>query len=217
MRARWLPVLLAVPLFAAHGQGLPATSSVASVDVHPDTVTVGEPFTIAVRVRAPLGSTIAFPDGPDSAAAVQPLDPRVLGDGSATDAVVRTATYRVAAWNVGALPIGLPDILVRVGAAVQRVSLIGPTVFVRSVLPADSAARVPKPARDLLVGWPIPWWILGVLALIAALLWWSRRRARRRQTRRRRQFRRSTGRNANSRAWPRWRWSRPGSGGATWR
>ncbi|MDE3216577.1 MAG: hypothetical protein KGO03_09270, partial [Gemmatimonadota bacterium] len=67
---------------------------------------------------------------------------------------------------------------VRVNGAEQRLPLGGATVFVKSVLPADSALRVPKPARALFVAWPIPWWILAVLALIALLLWWAWRRRR---------------------------------------
>ena len=58
-----------------------------------------------------------------------------------------------------------------------------PTLFVRSVLPADSALRVPKPARPLLdVRAPHPWWwwalaALAALALIGLGIWcWMRRR-----------------------------------------
>ena len=54
------------------------------------------------------------------------------------------------------------------------------TVFVRSVLPADSALRVLKPARALWETPAFPWWIVAVAAAIAALaLWWWWRRRRR--------------------------------------
>lgn len=174
VRASAIVLLLGLPGLAARAQAPIAAAT--SVDVHPDTVTVGQPFTVEVRVRAPLGAAIAFPVGPDSTASVQALDLAVLREERVSDAVVRTATYRLAAWDVGTLSIALPDVMVRSGDAVQALSLAGPTVFVRSVLPRDSAQRVPKPARDLLVGWPIPWWILAVLALIAFLLWLGRRR-----------------------------------------
>ena len=67
-----------------------------------DTVTVGQPFTIQVRVRAPLGSTIHFPDNPDTAGAIQARDPRVVMTTDSVQSLDQTATYRVAAWDVPA-------------------------------------------------------------------------------------------------------------------
>jgi hypothetical protein len=55
-------------------------------------------------------------------------------------------------------------------------------VFVASVLPADSAQRVPKPARPLYEFAAPVWWLWAALAsmVIALLLlwWWWRRRKR---------------------------------------
>jgi hypothetical protein len=56
-------------------------------------------------------------------------------------------------------------------------------VFVRSVLPRDTAQQLPKPARDILNA-ARPWWhwllaALVALALIGLLIWWWRRRRRR--------------------------------------
>ncbi len=150
----------------------------ATVEVQPDTVTIGQPFRVTVHVHAPAGAAIVFPDRPDSASTVQALDPRVVSGRQNGGGVDRTAVYRVAAWDVGRQPIVLPDVRVRVNGAEQRVPLAGAAVFVKRVLPADSAQRVPKPARDLFVAWPIPWWILGVLAFIALLAWWAWRRRR---------------------------------------
>jgi hypothetical protein len=133
---------------------------------------------VQVRVQAGPGATITFPDGPDSTGVVQALDPVKIRDTHTPDATDRTATYRVAAWDVGRLPVVLPDVEVREDGAVHEIPLSGITVLVRSVLPVDSAQRVPKPARGLLVGWPVPWWVLGVLAVLLFLLWlaWRRRR-----------------------------------------
>ena len=55
----------------------------------------------------------------------------------------------MAAWDVGSLRIKLGDVLVQTDDDERRVALPLPTLFVRSVLPADSAERVPKPAREL--------------------------------------------------------------------
>lgn len=175
MRLRGALLLVGIPAVVARGQA-PARSGTV---IRPDTVTVGQPFRVEVRVRAAAGATILFPPGPDSTGSVQALDPRVITDAHATGAVDQTASYRLAAWNVGSLRVGLTDVIVETGGRQARVPLGGLTVFVKSVLPADSTLRVPKPARDLLVGPAIPWWILGVLALLAFLLWvaWRRRRA----------------------------------------
>jgi hypothetical protein len=55
-----------------------------------------------------------------------------------------------------------------------------PPIYVRTVLPRDTALRVPKPAQDILKA-PFLWWpwLLALLALIGLLwwlIWWLRRR-----------------------------------------
>jgi hypothetical protein len=153
----------------------------SGVTVVPDTVTVGDPFEVRVRVRAPRGATIEFPEAPDSSGAVEPLDPVQVTPNTDTTATDQIAVYRVAAWDIGSRPIGIPDVLVRQDVGVRRVRLAEVSVFVRSVLPADSAARVPKPARALII-FGLPWWFWALLALAAAaiiaLLWWLWKRRR---------------------------------------
>jgi hypothetical protein len=151
------------------------------LEVRPDTVTVGDPFQVVVRVRAPRGATIEFPLTPDSGGAVEPIDPVQVTPSDDTTAVEQTAVYRLAAWDTGERDIPFPDALVRIGAVTQRVSLAGAAVFVASVLPADSALRVPQPPRELFTFGP-PWWVWALLALVATavigLLWWLWRRYR---------------------------------------
>lgn len=153
----------------------------SGVTVVPDTVTVGDPFEVRVRVRAPRGATIEFPEAPATGGAVEPLDPVQILPNTDTTATDQIAVYRVAAWDIGARAIGFPDILVRQDVGDRRVRLTDVSVFVRSVLPADSAARVPKPARGVIV-FGLPWWFWTVLALAAAallaLVWWLWRRRR---------------------------------------
>src|SRR4029078_169922 len=83
--------------------------------VRPDTVTVGDPFEVIVRVRAPRGVSIEFPQTPDSAggAWVQAIDPVQVTPSTDTSFTENTAVYRVAAWNVGALPVAFQDVLVK--------------------------------------------------------------------------------------------------------
>lgn len=181
-----LAILLVTPTVAG-AQTLDVQMGIA---VQPETVTVAQPFVVTVRVRAPRGATIVFPDGPDSASAVQALDPRVVRAATvdAAGGVEQSAQYRLAAWDIGDQPLLLGEIVVRVGAAERRVSSGTAAVFVASVLPdsgADSTARTPKPPRGIIepvVPWWRAWlpWIIAAIVL-AALLWaawrWWRKRS----------------------------------------
>jgi hypothetical protein len=143
---------------------------------------------VQVRVAAPAGAAVAFPPEPDSGGAVALLDPRRAASqpsAVADGAVDHLATYRMAAWDVGELPVPLGDVVVTAAGAERRVPLGNLRVFVRSVLPEDSAARVPKPVRaplpDAGAWWLRYWpWILLALLLLALLAWaisrWLRRR-----------------------------------------
>lgn len=180
----------AVLLLQAAGAPAPAAPAAPvtvpvriGVSVRPDTVTVGDPFTVIVRVRAPAGSTVEFPAAPDSAAAVDLAadavvgEPRVIAgpDGSPLE-MEQSAGYRMQAWDVDSLSLGLGDVIVRSGIVERRIPLAGYSVFVRSVLPADTTLHVPKPPRGE-IAFAYPWWLkwlllaLGVL-LLALLAWW---------------------------------------------
>lgn len=153
------------------------------VAVTPDTVTVGERFTVIVRVRAPAGSTIEFPAGTDSTAKVDlagdvvVVEPRLLPAGAGPPAEMeQTAGYRMAAWDIETQPLGLGDIIVRSGIVERRIPLAAYSVFVRSVLPADTTLHVPKPARAV-IPFAYPWWLKWLLLALAILLaavlaWW---------------------------------------------
>jgi hypothetical protein len=146
-----------------------------------DSVTVGDVVRLTVRVRAPRNATINFPAAVDSLGPVQSLEPPVVRNGADTvDAADRIAVYRLAPWDVGSLQIRLGDVLVQTDDDERSVALPLPKLFVRSVLPADTAKRIPKPARPLLEPRePIPWW-WWVAAAVAAIgigiaIWWWRR------------------------------------------
>lgn len=159
--------------------------------ITPDTVTVGEQFTAVIRVRAPRGATIILPSTSDSAYAASPTATEIMGkpviepvaDSSGTTV---SGAYRFAAWDTGVQQLGLPDVVVISGSDTGYVSLAGRTVFVRSVLPADTTLHVPRPARPAIELLAFDWSPLLIAALVLAtalLLWrlwvWFRRRRER--------------------------------------
>jgi hypothetical protein len=159
--------------------------------ITPDTVTVGQRFILLLKLRAPAGATIAFPMAVDSSVAGKPTAPQIIGRplvDSVADATgtTRTAAYRFTAWDIGPQPLGLGSIAVTVNGQTVYVSLANQSVFVRSVLPADSTQRVPKPLRGPIVLLPFNWlpWLIALAAILAALLaWWLWRWYRRRRDR----------------------------------
>ncbi len=157
--------------------------------VSPDTVTVGQRFIVILKVRAPRGATIQFPVAVDSAIAASATAPLVIGTprlDSVADVTgtTRTAAYRFTAWDIGQQRLGLGNIAVTVGGKIEYVSLADQTVFVRSVLPADTTQRNPRPPHGPIVLAPFNWWpwlMLLAAVFLALLAWWLWRVWRRRR------------------------------------
>ncbi|HZD84855.1 MAG TPA: hypothetical protein VE052_02990 [Gemmatimonadaceae bacterium] len=152
--------------------------------VSPDTVLIGQPFNLFIKVLAPKGVRFEFPPGPDTTTqnGVRPIELRgekvvsMLGD-------TAVALYHVVAWDLGTQPLRFPDVRVMFQGQERRLPLADASVFVKSVLPADTSLRIPKPARPLIVLPVINWLLwLGLLAaaIAAVLLWWAWRRYRNR-------------------------------------
>lgn len=149
------------------------------VNVTSDTVTVGQRFIAVIRVRAPRGATIDFPTVSDSASQASPTATQLIGkpliqtipDAAGT---MMSGAYRLAAWDSGLQRFGLPDITVKYNGQTGYVSLANWGVFVKSVLPADSTLRVPKPPRPALPLKPFSWlpFLIALAAIIAVLIAW---------------------------------------------
>ncbi len=152
--------------------------------VSPDTVLIGQPFNLFIKVTAPKGVRFEFPAGPDTTAqnGIRPIELRgeklvtMLGD-------TAVALYHLVAWDIGAQPLRFPDVRVTFEGQERRPPLGGASVLVKSVLPADTSLRVPKPPRPFIV-LPVFNWLLWVAllaaAIAAALAWWAWRRYRNR-------------------------------------
>jgi hypothetical protein len=152
--------------------------------VSPDTVLIGQPFNLFIKVLAPKGVRFEFPSGPDTTSqnGIRPIELRgekivtMLGD-------TAVALYHLVAWDIGTQPLRFPDVRVTFEGQERRPPLGGAYVFVKSVLPADTSLRVPKPARPLITLPVINWLMwLGLLAavIVTVLLWWAWRRYRNR-------------------------------------
>ena len=149
--------------------------------VQPESVTVAQAFTLTVVVRAPENVPVTFPPGPDSSQLVEAVDPPAVSTGSDSAGVWRIGTYRLVAWETGLQIIPMDPIVVGEGQYAKHLD-VKAQVNVLSVLPADTALRVPRPALgvldSMLAWWP---WAVAAAAAIAALVWWRRARRRRKK------------------------------------
>ncbi|MDQ2767235.1 MAG: hypothetical protein M3Y30_08775, partial [Gemmatimonadota bacterium] len=150
--------------------------------VSPDTVLIGQPFNLFIKVRAPAGVRFEFPNGPDTTTqnGIRPVELR--GEKLVTMlADTAVALYHLTAWDIGVQPLRFPDVRISFAGQERRLPLGGASVFVKSVLPADTSLRVPKPPRPVIVlpafNWLL-WLALLAAAIVAGLLGWAWRRYR---------------------------------------
>ncbi len=161
----------------------PAAQGVqVGIAVRPETVTVGTRFIVSARLRAGEGATIAWPTAPDTSETLEIVSSRMLDSASDSLRTEETARWRLAAWDTGTITIVFEDAVVT-GVDLERRVPLRAHVYVRSVLPPDTALHVPKPPRDIMAADP-SWWrwvalaLLG-LAIVGLLVWWYLRRRRR--------------------------------------
>ena len=152
--------------------------------VSPDTVLIGQQFNLFIKVHAPTGVRFEFPTGPDTTTqnGIRPVELR--GEKLVTMlADTAVALYHLTAWDIGVQPLRFPDVRITFAGQERRLPLAGALVFVKSVLPADTSLRVPKPPRPVIVlpvfNWLL-WLALLAAAIVAGLLWWAWRRYRNR-------------------------------------
>src|SRR5580704_4887547 len=102
------PESSAVPASRIHGLTVQVTAT-------PETVTVGDHFTVTVHVHVPadLAAVLRFPDGPDSSQSdvtgVIPVRRHDTHQGRFVDA---TATYVLSAWLTGRIGTSLGNLII---------------------------------------------------------------------------------------------------------
>lgn len=158
----------------------------AGTVVRPETTTVGQHFVATIKVRAPQGVRVLFPTRPDSGAHVDSAGPSSRTDTTAGGYTESTVSYVLAAWDTGSQSLGIDSVAI-VSAGGERYAVLdGFRVYVRSVLPADTSLRTPKPFRPAVAvpvfNW-LPWLVAALVAIVAVLLlvawrYWRRRRTR---------------------------------------
>ncbi len=164
----------------ARAQDATRAGALVSVSVVPESVTVGQPFSVRIRVRAPKFAVVHFPAVPDTADAIEAVDPRAMEDAGDVELIDRTAVYRLVAWDVGKRTPHFANVIVTTSGSDQLYPVVIAPVTVKSLLPADSAQRLPKEARDPVSPPSSLWKWLLLGAVFAGLIWlvWRRRKRR---------------------------------------
>jgi len=172
-----LASVVAALALAATGAAGQSDGPRAATALEPDSIRVGEPFTLGLTVTLASPGEVAFPavlDLPDALEQRQPVRIR-----SAEDGTDWRAYYTLAAWTADTHRI--PPIEVSLEApetAPEPLVITPPEVEVRSVLPAETEELELRASRGFLRVRTFPWWILVILAGLAALAWWAWRRRR---------------------------------------
>ena len=165
--------------------GAPAAAQQVRTVLLPDTATVGDVVSAVVRITLPPGFQVAVPDSLPVSDTLENAGRRGLSEETLPSGEKElTVVYPLTPWRPGDLTIPLIPLRI-VGPGVDRqltARLV--TLHVRSVLPADTALRVPKPPKDV-VGpnrllWPYILAAILALLLLLALLYWLWRHLRRR-------------------------------------
>ena len=159
-----------------HAQATGDSVGLVTFKVLPETVTVGQPFIVALRAIPPRGRLALAPAVPDTGGIVEPLDPAIVMRRGDTLSV----RYRLLAWQPGVLSIPFGPVLMRRDSSDLQVP-VDVRVVVASVLPADSSDRIPKDPRNLfpfVTHWWDRWWqwalaLVGVASVLYLLWRWT--------------------------------------------
>ncbi len=171
-RAFVLVLLLAAPM------AVPAQQPRVATALSRDSIRVGDPFRVVVRIDLPAGVSAALPDSLEAGEDIENAGRMRMRRDSANGAWRVRAVYPLTAWRPGQLPLPELSVVLRSAAGERTVAVKLPSVPVLSVLPKDTTNIQAKPAKDVLGGNRLWWpWLLAALLLLLALAlayWWYR-------------------------------------------
>lgn len=158
---------------------LPAPAAAVTAIAPAGGIRVGAPFTLVLRTRVPVGTTVAFPVGPDSGVVEAVRSSVVTTRSAGPDSIDAIASYTLVAWDVGERRIPFGAVVREREGSAERVPVAPVPVTVTSVLPSGEQVE-PKPAREPFRLETFYWRDAVVIAIAllvgAALVWWALRR-----------------------------------------
>ncbi len=150
------------------------------VHTTPESLTVGDPVTVELRVEAPPGATVEFPR-PQNSKQAEVLDVVAVPPG--TDDTAWHGRYTLALFDVGDIVLPPWSVQVRADSQATVVSTDSIRMYVHSVLDDSlDAADIADLKAQAEIPIPLPrwfWFVLGGLLLAALGVWWWLRRRRR--------------------------------------
>ena len=164
-----------------------ATPPVVDYGTQPDSITVGDPVTVEVRVRTAAGARVTFPRALQPDPRVQVEELQVLPPATMPDSTTSwIGRYSLTVFDVGQIVLSPWPVQVATDTSNATVYTDSIRIDVASVVPDSLAAadiRDLKPQRQVDVPWPRwVWFALAAFVLLVVLLvWWMVRRRRRPQ------------------------------------
>ncbi|MGH7553086.1 MAG: hypothetical protein ACREMQ_08670, partial [Longimicrobiales bacterium] len=151
------PLLLvlaaASPLRAQRLSSVPAPQTA----IVPEAITVGDVFHAAIRVEAPPGVRVFFPDTLEVPEEVEAAGRRVVSVDTVADKLIYTAAYPLTAWRPDTVELRAARVQLVTERGEGRVAASFPAFAIQSVLPADTSGIEPKPAKDVLGAMRLLW------------------------------------------------------------
>lgn len=148
--------------------------------IRPAEITVGEIFQAAIRVTAPIGVRLLFPDSLAVPPDVEAAGRRTVRADTVDGGLQYTAVYPLTAWRPDTIALGSARVRVLADGGEQSLTARFVPFTIRSVLPADTAGIEPQPPKDVFGAnrllWPFLIGLALILAALALLYLWRRRR-----------------------------------------